>query len=307
MRLRNIYVLCTRNLEKIEAINGADVSGNASYTFVSGWHTFLECYEELKAVDYLRDEVIKLFMSVPEIYRHQAQFKVTNAEWATIRQNKVALISGMSDAIKLYESMNLNSDEQMGMDVKLPKCEDFADFKKYIDDLEFILYKCPFFRIEGEELRFETFDVGSMWLNFVIGGLSVGAASMILNNIAAFIDKCYVVKSHKLTLKQQELQLQAMEMDEKEREIVLNGIKKIYRQQVEDVISQLEEASNVELKDGEERGVVLQALEKANNLIDKGLQIYSTIDSPKEVKALFEPIEMKYLALSNDIKQLEEK
>ena len=307
MRLRNIYVLCNENLEKVEAIKGTVSASNSSYTMVSGWDSFLEAYSKIKEIAFLNKDISNLISSVPEIYHHQNKFSVTNTEWNRINLNKSKLVASMINVIDLYESMGLNAEEQMGLDIKLPKCEDFFDFKKCIDELEFILYKCPFFKIEGEDLKFKSLDVGSMWLNFLVIGVSIGATSILLNNIAAFLDKCIAVRSHKVTVAQQELQLQSMTMEEEQKEHLLKGIQQIYQAQVDVIISELEKETNVDLRDGEERGVVSQAFDKANALIDKGLQIYSTIDSPKEIKALFEPIEMKYLSISENLKMLEEK
>jgi hypothetical protein len=42
-------------------------------------------------------------------------------------------------------------------------------------------------------------------------------------------------------------------------------------------------------------------------MIDKGLQIRSSIDAPKEVQKLFEPLEMTYLSVDNSLKLLEDK
>lgn len=307
MRLRNIYVLCRENIEKVKLIKGTTSQNNSAYIAVTGWCSFLDAYIKINEIAFLHDDISNLVNSIPEIYRHQNQFTVSNTEWSKISQNKNKLVSSMENAINLYESLDINSDEQIGIDIKLPKCEDFSDFKKYIDELEFILYRCPFFKIDGENLKFRTLDVGSMWLNFLIIGASVGTTSIILNNIASFLDKCIIVKSHKITVQQQELQLQSMEMEEKQKNEIMCGIKKIYAAQVDTVISELEKETSIKLKDGEERGVVSQAFDKANVLIDKGMQIYSTIDSPNEVKALFEPIQMKYLSIEEELKKIEDK
>ncbi len=307
MRLRNIYVLCNQNIENVKAIKGNASSNNNSYTVVTGWGVFLESYNILNEIDFLKQHVLNLMNSVPEIYRHQKQFTVTTAEWNKINRYKNMLVSSIENVIELYESMELSSEETLGLDIKLPKFEDFSEFKKCIDELDFILYKCPLFKAKGEDLKFNTMDVGSMWLNFLIIGVTVGATSIILNNIAAFLDKCIVVRSHKITVDQQALQLQSMALKEEKKRELLEGINDIYQAQVETIISELENETGVNLKDGEERGIVAQSFEKANILIDKGLQIYSTIDSPAEIKALFEPIEMKYLSIGDEIKMLEKK
>lgn len=37
------------------------------------------------------------------------------------------------------------------------------------------------------------------------------------------------------------------------------------------------------------------------------MKIYSAIDSPKEVKALFEPLEMKYVSMTDALKLIDQK
>lgn len=304
MRLRNIYMICLDNMEKVKTVTGKPNPNNNSYTVVDGWDTFLESYKVLTKVPYLQPNADEIYKSVPDIYRYQNTFSISNSDWNKMNRNINALTCIMDDVIRLYESMELNCEEHLGIDIKLPKCDDFADFIKCMEELDFILYKCPFFKIQGEDLKFNTFDVGSLWLNFVIAGATV---SVILNNLAAFFDKCMIIKSHKKTLEQQELIIQSMEIENKEKENMLKTINKLYQAQVDNCIAELESETGISLEDGEQRGVVCQAFEKTNLLIDKGLQIYSTIDSPNEVKALFQPLEMKFLSVFDEKKQLEDK
>lgn len=308
MRLRNIYMICLENMEKVKMVSGKVNPNNTAYTVVDGWNIFLESYKVLTKVPYLQPNADEIYKSVPDIYRHQNTFSVSNSEWNKINRNINTLTCIMDDVIKLYESMELECDEHIGIDIKLPKCDDFADFIKYIEELNFVLYKCPFFKIQGEDLKFNTFDVGSLWLNFVIAGLTIGATgSIIMNNLAAFFDKCLIIKSHKKTLEQQELLIQSMQIENKEKESMLKAINKLYETQVANCITELEMETGISLGDGEQRGVVCQAFEKTNLLIDKGLQIYTTIDSPNEVKALFQPLEMKFISVFDEKKQLEDK
>ena len=307
MRLKNIYTLCKAHFDTVNKITGATYTSNTSYTAVRGWADFIQIYGDLLEINYIQDEVSYLVTCVPEIYRHQSTFNVTNSEWSRILRAKEQLLTCMRDVIDLYESMGLDSDERMGIDIKLPPCKDFGDLKKYIDELDFILYKCPFLKHDKENLKFETVDVGSLWLSFVIVGATVGVTSIILNNLAAFLDKCSIIKSHKLTVEQQKLQLQSMEMDVKAKETLLEGITQIYKAQVEAAIKDLERETGIKLKDGEELGLTLQAADRVNDMLDKGMQLYTTIDSPEEVKALFKPLEMRYIEVSDANKLLEEK
>ena len=308
MRLRNIYVICKENLEKIDALTSSTCADNSSYVKVSNWMIVSDAIRKsLGSIKFLEEEAHELMQSVPEIYRIDDSFKIHNSDWDKIKRAKNQLRDCMVDVINLYESMEINTDEHIGIDIKLPECNDFSDLKKYIDELDFILYKCPFFKVENETLKFNTVDVGSMWLTFAVLGVGAGVASALANNIAAFIDKCMVIKSHKITLEQQKKQLEFMQMEKDAKESLIEGLEKIFESQVNSVISNLEKETGIVLKDGEERGIASTAFEKANAMLDKGMQLYSTIDSPNEIKSLFEPLEMKYLSISENLKLLEKK
>lgn len=261
----------------------------------------------LSGVTYVKEELSALIKSVPEIYRHQSSFKVTTAEWSKISMARKLLMDRMIAVVDLYNSFGFDNEEATGIDIKLPKCNDFLEFKKCIDELEFILYKCPFFRIDGEELKFKSVDVGSIWFGFLVTSVGSDIVSKIANNISIFVDKCMVIKSHKITVEQQKVMLDNMKIEQKEKENILKGINKIYQAQIENAIKELESETGISLEDGEQRGVVAQSFEKANALIDKGLQIYASIDSPKEVKVLFEPLENNYSLIEQGIKLLEKK
>ena len=105
-------------------------------------------------------------------------------------------------------------------------------------------------------------------------------------------------------MKKQEAELEKSELENSEREDIFKGIKKLYDIAVKNTIHDLEQSTGYTIKDGEEIERAKQAIEKTVQLLEKGLEIYSTIDSPQEIKALFEPLEMKYISISNEIKLL---
>lgn len=308
MRLRNIYIICKENIEQLD--NLTSISVNTSFIRVSGWISLYQvCKNDLIKIEYLKSATIKLINSVPDLFLSQDNFKVENAVWNKINLARNELYDYMADAINLYESLQLENTENraIGLDIKLPVCQEFSDLKKCIDELDFILYKCPFFQTKEETLKFETFDVGSSWIFFACVGIAIGTSSRILNNIAAFVDRCFIIKSHSVNLQEQKAQLEQLEFENKKKQDILEGIEAIYHKQVENVIKDLETETGITLKDGEEQGIVIKAFEKANALIEKGLQIHATIDSPKENKVLFDPIETKYLSIENELKLLAQK
>lgn len=62
-----------------------------------------------------------------------------------------------------------------------------------------------------------------------------------------------------------------------------------------------------DLKDPEERDKAERALEKLTNLLDKGCEIYATLDAPDDVQALFPEIQSNLELPDNIMKYLEEK
>lgn len=209
--------------------------------------------------------------------------------------------------VSLYEPTEEQDEENLGLDIKIPETDNITELKTYIDGLEFIFTKCPFFKSNEASLILRNVDNGSIWLIIGVTYASMVAGSALLNNIAAFIDKCYVIKSHKSTCKRQEQEIEKSNCDQKEKEEILKSIRMLYKISVDNAIKDLENATGYNIQDGDERGRVEQSFDKLEKLLDKGMQIYSSIDSPQEIKAVFAPIEMHYLSVTDGLKRIEEK
>ena len=228
-------------------------------------------------------------------------------------QNFWLLQEKVNCAISLLETMNCQSEESIGLEIKIPDLNDITEFKKYIDDLEFVFTKCPFFQSDDASLKLETVENGSIWLIFGVACVSATATAIanmgseLLNNIAAFIDKCFVIKSHKLTCEMQEQQIKNAKIEQKEKEELLKNIDRLYRISVENAIRELQADTGYHIKDGDEKGRVEQSFEKMIKMMEQGLQIHASIDSPQEVKALFAPLEMHYLSMGKEVEKIEEK
>ena len=303
--------MCRDNYDLIKGISGENVTiNNRSGVCVSGWDDARNALIKLHEVDSLKDEADALISSVPEFYVNSDSFNITREEWNRIESAKYTLLRTMDDTVDLYEKMGIDTEERVGLDIKLPKFNDFSEFVKYINDIEFVLTKCPFLQDNNEKLIFENVDVGSTWLTFlVIGGAVTASGSVLLNNIASFVDKCIILRSHFLTTQKQKDELEAEKRDEAEKEIILKYIDDSYKKLVDSTIKELEKTTNhtVKNEDGDEFGRIEQCFDKMGVLIEKGLQIRASIDSPNATQALFEPLEMKYLEVDNALKLLEKK
>lgn len=284
MKFENIYRLCKKHYN-----NTAELDMRSFHHIMNELNQ-IECFKEsIKNVDYIFKNPGKCSDGV-------------------FSEAKKILFSKMETIIDLYESMNLQTGRLPSLDIKIPDCDNFTDFKKIINEIEFIVTKCPFTQHEAEFLRFKGVDVGSQWISFAVLGIAaVATGSILLNNIAALVDKCIIIRSHYLTTKQQELEVQKSQREQNEKDELIKNINRLYKIYIENAIKELEEETGCKISDGDERGRAEQSIQKLGELIDKGLQIYSSIDSPKETKALFEPLEMKYLSIEQELKAIEDK
>ena len=208
----------------------------------------------------------------------------------------------METIINLYESMNLG-DGGNGIDIKMPPCDDLKDYISYLKDIEFIFSQCPFLQCENEILKFESVDVGSNWLRFTIAAAST---CMILNNTAALVDKALILRSHYTSIRQQEEILKSQQNKNELSKEITASYKFLHNTYMDAAISILEKDLG-DLKDPEERDKAERALEKLTNLLDKGCEIYATLDAPDDVQALFPEIQSNLELPDNIMKYLEEK
>jgi len=226
---------------------------------------------------------------------------------SSLKRHVEKICDGVCCIISLYEFIEKRDANSIGLDIKIPETDDITELKKFIDGLEFIFTKCPFFQNNKESLKLQAVDNGSIWLIFGVVGVSVAAGSVLLNNIVAFIDKCFVVKSHKLTCEMQKQHIENEEMEQNEKHELLKSVDKLYKIGVKNVIKELEVGTGYQIQDGDEMGRVEQSFDRMIKMLDQGLQIYSSIDSPEEVKALFKPLEMQYLSIAKGLERIEEK
>ena len=311
MNLRSVYLLCIKNKTALKNLKATSITiSNRVGKRVEGWAECCSAIEELKNVEALKDECLDLLKAVPSFFRSMDTFDILESEWVKISDERNYLYRTVIDIVDLCEKMGISESGECGLDIKLPHYSDFTEFVKYVNDINFIFSKCPFLSCDDEKLEFRNVDVGSTWLTFAItGAVVIGGTSVLLNNIAAFIDKCIVVLSHYLSTEKQKVDLEKQERSESEKEVILKYIENLYANEVETAIAELEKSTGytVENQDGDERMRIIQCIERMGNLIEKGLQIYAAIDSSEENKVLFQPLEMKYIEYQKNLKLLESK
>lgn len=212
------------------------------------------------------------------------------------------MLLAINTIINLYESLGL-PDARHGIDVKIPNCESLKEYMEYLKEIDFIFTQCPYLLASDEEIKFNNVDVGSQWLTFIV--IAAGTFG-ILNNLATLVDKAIAIKSHYISMKQQEEIYKAMRQKNEIGDEAIDAFKGYKRIMMDGYVKDLEGQLG-ELKDGEERGKVEKSLEKLIMLMEKGVEIYASIETPNEVKALFPMNENNVLLPDNIVKLLEAK
>ena len=299
MRLYGMYYTCKKYIEYVKdmKVYAKNTGGNTSWS-INSWKEKSIVLNELGKMNPLRTYARKLYETVPIVYRDRDEFDITD----TVKDNFVTareiLVIAMETIIDMYESINPNKmiNEEYGFDIKMPEFYDLGEFAKCIEDLNFIIKQCPYLNDKDGQIKYGTIDVGSTWLTFAIGG---AAATTIISNLAKIVDNAIKMKSHITTVKMQEEALRTLEVKDEIAAEVLEAYKKANRVLTQNAVTELERELG-ELNDGEERDKVGKTLEKLAFWMDKGMQIYSAIDAPTEIKDVF-PKQQEVSFLSDDL------
>lgn len=301
MKLYNVYRLCKQNVSWLENFNikKDDTTGICT---IHDWSILKIKLEIIKKIPSFKEYVNDYIKTVPVLVRENVSPQIDPSTMQKLNSKLQYICSKMRTIISLYESMGLGNSGN-GIDIKMPPCDDLKDYISYLKDIEFIFSQCPFLQCEGEVLKFESVDVGSNWLKLTI---ATTTTCMLLNHTAALIDKALIIRSHYTSLKQQEEILRSQQnKNELATEITnsYNFLRSIY---MDAAIKQLENDLG-ELKNPEERDKAERSLEKLADLLDKGCEIYATLDAPEDVQALFPEIQGNFELPDNIINYLEEK
>ncbi|MBQ9928810.1 MAG: hypothetical protein IJO65_12675 [Lachnospiraceae bacterium] len=297
MRLYTIYKMCKNNIELLDRCEYFLSRENEKFMLVvEGWCSAKQAIEEMYKIDAFRGMAKEIYDEVPPLYREEDTWKIPSKE-NDFSRHFSTLRNEIQGVIRIYESFGYEND-RLGIDVKMP----VGDFKEFVDNLkslEYILDQCPTLKVNDGEIEFNNVDVGSTWFTFLLKG---SGANFLAKQIANLIDKAIGIKSHWVTIKQQEEMLQTMEIKNE----MLASVKETFDIMREAVMKNaLDELQTEErqYQDGEERDKTKVALEKLVGLLDKGMEIYASIDTPQEIQALF-PMSESQKLLENEMVKL---
>ena len=203
MRLYNTYYLCKEYIDDIKELEYKTIITGSSYE-LQNWENCKKGMTVIRQIPFLKWYVDDFYESVPVFTREDENPKIDSDTRNGLISKQKSLIKKMETVIELYESLDIGANEN-GIDVKIPSCDSLKEYTAYLKELDFVFSQCPFLRHSEGEIKFRTVDVGSQWLTFLIAATAgTAAVSYILNNLAILVDKAVQVKSHLLSLKQQE-------------------------------------------------------------------------------------------------------
>lgn len=300
MRLYTIYKICKKNIHALEQCEISNLYNEGQFILkVNGWIAAKRSIEQIYSIEAFKEIAKKIYEAVPVIYREVNQWQCSS-KGITFGNDMHTLIDEISGVIKVYESFGYQ-EGKLGIDIKMPQ-GDFRDFAANIKALDYIFTQCPLLKVNDSEVKFSNVDVGSTWLTFLIVGTG---ATILAKNIATLVDKAIAIKSHFNNIKQQEELLRASQT----KNDILESTKKTFDILREATVEQaLEELQNEEVKiiGAEEKDKAKLALEKLAELIDKGMGIYASVDTPDEIQVLFPEAETERFLTDNITKLLTE-
>lgn len=298
MRLYNIFYVCKVYLPAIKMVKITSIQGKQAER-IENWKPCKEALEALMKIECLSELSKKAYFSIGGPERELAFPDVSNSTANKFMSGINNLSVSMEVLLKLCDSLELGEAES-GIDIKIPKCESLKEYMDYLKDINFIVTQCPFLLHEKEQIKFNNVDVGSQWLAFSV--LGAAGTFYILNNIASIIQKVIAIKSNLLVYKQQEELLKEYKRKGEMADITIDVFKRFKDDVIENCVKELEEEIKP-LKDGEERDKVKRTIEIMSELMQKGVEIYSSIETPNEVKVLF-PFEKDTAILPDNIMKL---
>lgn len=287
MRLYNIYYICKITVDSIVNMVSEKkiITSDRTETFiVKEWENGLESLLLLRNIPFLNKDVDKLIECIPVYVRNAKNPEIDPNQRSIFERERKYLLARLETVIDLYESME-RGDAQEGIDIKIPKCNSFKEYIQYMKDIDFIFSQCPFVNKSDEEIVFNTVDVGSMWLSFFIK--ATAGKHFILTTLSKMSELAIKIKSNNVVIKQQEEMLKTMKQKNEIGDEVIDTFKKMKENILNDAVKELEDECGITITDPEDKDRARRTLETYAELIEKGVEIYSAIETPEEIKVQF--------------------
>ncbi len=304
MRFYDVYYTCKAAWNGLNELK-KEVLSNGGKRLID-WSISKQAIESLFTIDFIKDDAQNLYNVLSPIDREKSSPDIGPNTFEKFNVLYDRLLTKLEAVIDLYESMKTGV-SQPGIDVKIPPCNSLKEYIRILDDIDFVFTQCPYLINENEEIKYKGTDVGSDWITFaIIMSTTVSASFIILNNLASIMNKVIALVSNKKILDMQDEVLKTMQLKNEATQETIDTFKKLKEITYKKYVDELQDELG-KLKDGEEEGKVSKSLEKLATLIDKGVEIHTSIETPKEIKVLFPFVETQQSLPDNLLKFLEDK
>lgn len=286
MRLYNIYYLCKSSVDGIKNLKAQGKTDNSSNTYLvlTGWGIAVKSLETLRQISFLKEETDNLLKTIPSYERETDNPEISQNTYGAFENRRKLIVAKLEAIIDLYESMERGESAE-GIDVKIPNCDTLDEYIQYLKDINFVLTKCPMISGSDEQITFNTVDVGSMWLSFIIKGGAGG--HVILSVLSKISDVALKIKTNFNLLKAQNEMLETMRQKNEIGEEVIDAYRKLKTMMLDQAVTELENDCGERISEPEDRARAATAIEKLSELFDKGVEIYSAIETPQDIKVIF--------------------
>ena len=291
MRLQEIYYIC-RNVKEAWidlSFDEAKAAGNVTYYRLKNADEVREILAALSDIESLKETIAAVRNRSLGFLQHTGSITVEYNVKPALVGDYQRLYTKVSTITDLFESLDYRQDSE-GFDIKLPPDISLSDLSKCTKDLDTIFSQCPLFTNQDSDIRFTSVDVGSVWLTFLVVG---GAAVVTLRLIAELVDRALVIRSHYLTTQEQEEKIRTLQLGNDALENAMAINKQITKGLLAKVSTELAEEHNI--SDPEDLGRLRNSIQLMTDWMDKGMEVYASIQAPEETKAVFPPVEKQSL------------
>lgn len=289
MRFQELYHVISEKVSKFPEVVYYDYSnGSVEFRNAFSIYNYLLSLSELLRSQYVATEFLKII----------GETRTSISDDIIMSMNTFIAAKHYLDGVRFsvmsikatFEEVGIR-EREYGFDVKLPPNATLRDFSVLIKNLDSIFSQCPLFRKDDGQITYSGVDVGSTWLTFTVVGVG---AIYILKKLAEFTDKCFIIRSHWLTCKQQEESLQSLKLSNDILNELKNKNQAILDIAKEQVLNEL--AASNDIIDPEDNERLKYAMNVFIEQINKGMEIYACVGAPQEIKAIFPAIEIQALS-----------
>jgi len=291
MRLQEVYSVCKSVQETWNDLSFDELKapGNITYFKLKNANIVRETLSALNEVELFRDNIMAIKKLSYGFAQATGDITIDSQARPKLTGEYKNLYIKVCTITELFESLNYGQNSE-GFDIKLPPNISLAELSKCTKDLDTIFSTCPLFLKQDGSIKFSSVDIGSVWLSFLVVGT---AGAGVLRLVAELVDKALIIRSHYLTTKEQVETIKKLQLGNEILENTVAINKQVSRGLLNNAANEL--AQDHDISDNEDIERLKNSIQLMADWMNKGMEVYASIQAPTETKAVFPPIEKQTL------------